>query len=400
MSKTFQKIFSLLILLIFFFCVLALGFFLGNRYVSSQNERFSRYASAEGAEWVKQLESDKDAVMIFVDYGDNASSLAQKLLEKDLISQPFLFTILSKLNGFDGAYQYGTHFVKKNMPYDEIMFLLTQKPSVKQVLFREGLSYLQMKQVLKQAGVSFDEALMDDIVKNPEKYNFQYDFLKNISNSSQRDNLLQGYLFPDTYTFDLNTDAKSILSMMLFNMSNKATEDQQKRAKSLGMSYDQVITLASIIEKEAGNTQEMYKISRVFHNRLAQGMPLQSCATVNYLREQEGKDPVFIVSAEDLNRENPYNTYKNAGLPPGPICNPGLEAIRAALYPYTAEKDLLFFSATGLGDNVFASTFEEHLKNVNQYLVPYAAQQGIQTTVANSGNQVYTEGGEIVSKGN
>lgn len=394
-----MKLLKNFIFFILFVClvlfVLWTGLNLGKRYVFSQNERFARYSTEEGVELIQP--DDKDAVMIFVDYGDTASSLAKKLEEKKIISQPFLFTVLSKLNGFDGAYQYGTHFVKKDMPYDEIMFMLTQKPSTKQVLFREGLSYLQIKETLKKAGIAFDEALMDDMVNNPSKYNFQYDFLKNIGNSEQRDNILQGYLFPDTYTFDLNTDSKSIISTMLYNMSQKVKDDQFERATRLDMSYDQIITLASIIEKEAGNTQEMYKISRVFHNRLAQGMPLQSCATVNYLREQEGLDPVFIVSYEDLNRESPYNTYRSAGLPPGPICNPGLEAIRAALYPHTAEKNLLFFSATGQGDNVFASSFEGHLRNINEYLVSYAQAQGLSTKVANSDGQIYTEGADLVS---
>lgn len=396
MLKNFKRLIFFVLFIVLVLGTLWLGFRIGNRYVLSQNERFSHYASEQASENFLKPD-DQDAIMIFVDYGDTASRLAQKLVEKEVISQPFLFTALSKLNGFDGAYQYGTHFVKKNMPYDEIMFVLTQKPSTKAVLFREGLSYLQIKKTLQNAGVAFDEALMDDIVKNPAKYDFQYDFLKNLSNVDKRDNLLQGYLFPDTYTFDLNTDSRSIIATMLYNMDQKAKEDQFVRAKKIGMTYDQIITLASIIEKEAGNTQEMYKISRVFHNRLAQDMPLQSCATINYLREEEGLDPVFIVSYKDLNRESAYNTYKHTGLPPGPICNPGLEAIRAALYPYTADKNLLFFSATGKGDNVFASNFEGHLKNINQYLVSYAQEKGLQTKVENNEGQIYTEGAELVS---
>lgn len=409
--KTLLRVTSLCCIILLMFIILFLGFRLGNRYVNSQNERFSQYDLQSRKDKTLAVESEEEngkntpafeitqdtpgAIMLYVNRGDSAKEIAKQLQAKGVIKHPILFEILSKLNGFDGGYQYGTHFVRKNMPYDELMFMLTQQPSTSKILFREGLSYKEMKQVMKEKGLVFDEALMDDMVEHPKKYNLSTSILENLNFNSDRQHLLQGYLFPDTYTFDLNTDAESILETMLENMGSQILPEQYERAKKLNMTFDEVITLASIIEKEAGNLSEMYKISRVFHNRLDQDMPLQSCATINYIRSENNLPPVLIVSQTDLDKDDPYNTYLHKGLPPGPICNPGLEAIRAALYPDTSEKDLLFFSATGKGDNVFAATFDGHLQNIEKYLLPSAKENGFTGDVVSKDGTVYSEGGDI-----
>lgn len=398
---------SFLLLMAFF---LYLGFYVGQKYVISQNERFSRYDKAvdsdtddtndsNGKGEDKAVHIDENypgAIMIYVNIGDTTDQIAAQLVEKKVISHPVLFKMISKLNGFDGGYQYGTHFVTKDMPYDEIMFNLTGKPATKQILFREGLSNKELKTVMKENGIILDENYFDDICANPSKYGLDFPFLKDIRFNKDRKSILEGYLFPDTYTFDLNTDPKKIIYTMLSNFNNQILPEQYERAKKM-MSWDDIIILASIIEKEAGNQQEMYKISRVFHNRLLKKMPLQSCATVNYIRQQNNLPPVLIVSEQDLQNPDPYNTYKINGLPPGPICNPGLEAIRAALYPDTQNKDLLFFSATGTGNNVFASTFEEHLNNINKYLLPLAKEKGFAGSVSNDEKTVYSSGGDITA---
>ena len=136
------------------------------------------------------------------------------------------------------------------------------------------------------------------------------------------------------------------------------------------MTLDEVITLASIIQMESAIPLDMYKVSRVFHNRLEYGDKLQSCATVNYLRRQQGKEPIFIVSEEDMEMDSPYNTYLYEGLPPGPICSPGLEAIHAALYPDIDSPNLYYFVSKGDGENYFSSSYEEHERAVEEYLVP------------------------------
>lgn len=180
---------------------------------------------------------------------------------------------------------------------------------------------------------------------------------------------LEGYIFPDTYliakSLVLNENISSvILKKTLANFENKFTPEMEARAKVLKMSIFEVITLASIIEKESGNSQEdRLLISGVFHNRLNIGMALQSDATVNYITNK--KTP--SISQADTELDTPYNTYKYKGLPPGPIGNPGLNSIMAALYP--KDTDFLYFlTDLKTGKAIFSKTFEEHIQNKQKYL--------------------------------
>lgn len=406
MSRKINRSVSALTTVILIMAVLVGGFSIGYHYVISQNKRFSQYDTqniaigSHGED--KKIVIGKDtpgAVMVYVRYGERTSDIARKLEKLNLISHPSLFVLMSKINGFDGGYQYGTHFLKEGMSYDEIMYNLTLKPSASNITFREGLTYKQMKQLLHERGVLFDEAMMDDIINSPRKYFADMPLLETLKALPGREWLLQGYLFPDTYSFDLNTDSRTIIETMLNNAELRITSDYHKRAKKMGMSMDEVINLAAIIQMESGNIQEMYKISRVFHNRLDMGMALQSCATINYVRAEQNLPRLLVISENDLNLDTPYNTYKNIGLPPGPICNPGLEAIRAALYPSNEPDDrkLLYFSATGDGHNVFSDTFDEHLKNVRKYVLPLAKEQGFDGNLDTGKNVIYSSGGTIIA---
>lgn len=309
---------------------------------------------------------------IFVDFGDATKQIAAKLEKAGLISSKTVFQILSKLNGFDGNYQYGTHYLRPNMGYDELMFTLTLKPNRVLVVIPEGSTYIDIKNILRKSNISFNEERMDKLMNSPEEFE-HFDFLDGIKRTPGRNFLLDGYLFPDSYYFDQNANEASIISTMLNNTHYKLLDQYYERAKALNMTMDQVIILASIIQKESSISQEMYKVSRVFSNRLAKSMSLESCATINYLRQQEGLEPVFLVKDKDLSRESAYNTYKNPGLTPGPICNPGAEAISAALYPDTSAEssNYLYFCAAGKeGKNVFANTLAEHQANIEKYLTP------------------------------
>jgi UPF0755 protein len=157
---------------------------------------------------------------------------------------------------------------------------------------------------------------------------------------------------------------------MLENFNNKLTKEHYKRAKELGMSMEQIITLASIIEREVSSSADRRLVSAVFHKRLKDRDPnikkLQSCATLQYIfLNQEGKVHQLITLA-DTNVDNAYNTYINPGLPPGPICSPGMDAINAALYP-DDDTEYMFFLSTGDGTTKFSKTYAEHLKAMKQY---------------------------------
>ncbi|NLZ55415.1 MAG: endolytic transglycosylase MltG [Clostridiaceae bacterium] len=394
-SRQVTKILLTFAAIVLLLAAVGFGFLSGFNYVDGQNKRFLKYDADTGGvvhvpratpsprpdgspekpdSTLPDFSTDREigpgtpgAIMIYVQRGDSSSEIAERLFEAGAINSKTLFTMLSKLNGFDGGYQYGTHFVTADMTYDEIMFRLTLPPVTVKVQFREGLTVEQMIAELQKQGVHFDIDEMLRMINNPARY-FKYDFLNDIPLSAMRRTRLQGWLFPDTYEFDLNTDAEQILSVILANTNRKLLPEYFDRAEALGMTMDEILTLASIIEKESSQIGEMYKVSRVFHNRLKREARLQSCATVNYLRILDNKPPILIVTSDDMKKSSSYNTYLNAGLPPGPICNPGLEAIRAALYPDTDEPDLYYFCSTGQGTNVFARTISEHEANIRTYL--------------------------------
>jgi UPF0755 protein len=172
---------------------------------------------------------------------------------------------------------------------------------------------------------------------------------------------LEGYLFPDTYYLPKGITVRDIAKRMVQRYKDMFTEDMRKQAKTLGFTEHQIITLASIVEKEAKVSSERKLIAAVYHNRLKQGMKLQADPTAVYgLRAWVTK-----VSAQDLKRKTPYNTYIHKGLPPGPIANPGRGAILATLYPENV--DYLFFVAQGDGSHFFSKDYSEHGKAIGRY---------------------------------
>jgi len=172
---------------------------------------------------------------------------------------------------------------------------------------------------------------------------------------------LEGYLFPETYRFPRNTKAKEVIKTMVAGLAQALTPELHARAKDLGMSTHTVLTLASLIEKETGVDAERELVSAVFHNRLRHKIPLQSDPTVIYgLSQFDGN-----IRKQDLESNSPYNTYRIAGLPPGPMANPGSKSIRAALYP--APVAYLYFVSKNDGTHIFASSLPEHNQNVDRF---------------------------------
>jgi len=170
---------------------------------------------------------------------------------------------------------------------------------------------------------------------------------------------LEGYLFPDTYVFPEDVLPSLVVKRMVGNFRRKFTPEMRARAKELGMSVREVVTLASIIEKESSNNEEKPLISSVFHNRMKLGMPLQSDPTVIYAMKKLGIWEGRLYRRHYREVKSPYNTYLHKGLPPGPICSPGLSSIKAALYP--ASTDYLYFIAVD-GHHEFSETYQQHLE--------------------------------------
>jgi UPF0755 protein len=172
---------------------------------------------------------------------------------------------------------------------------------------------------------------------------------------------LEGYLYPDTYLFDSGTPEDRLIRTMVRQFENRLAPDLVEGAAKLGLDPNQLVTLASIIQKEAGTRDEMPLIAAVFHNRLRRNMPLQADPTVIYgIANFNGN-----ITRKDLLTTTPYNTYRIPGLPPGPIASPGEDALRAAAFP--AKADYLFFVARGDGTHAFSKTLREHNSAVRQY---------------------------------
>lgn len=187
----------------------------------------------------------------------------------------------------------------------------------------------------------------------------QFDFLSDRPNGAG----LEGYFFPDTYKFTKGATTDDIMKKMLDNFGKKLTPELRDQIGKQGKTIFKTVILASIIEKEAGSKEDMGKISSVFHNRLNAGYKLESDATVNYVIGKGRAQATY----EDIEVNSPFNTYVYAGLPPAPIANPGMDAIKAAIYPETTEY-YYFLTKKDTNEAVFSKTYEEHLLNKAKYL--------------------------------
>jgi len=289
--------------------------------------------------------------------GSSTADIAAALKEQGIIKNPFWFRVFSKLGGHDGSFQQGTYMLQEKAGYQELYETLKKAPvtDAVKVTIPEGFELRQIADRLEEAGLINRERFY----KAVENGDFDYDFLKNLP---KRENRLEGYLFPDTYLFQPGESEEAILNKMLSRFNEVYTQTYRDRAKELGMTDDELITLASIIEREAQGDSDRKLVAGVFHNRLqSTSYPmLESCATVQYIL----KERKAVLSVADTKIDSPYNTYQNPGLPVGPIASPGKEAIEAALYP--EKTDYLFFVLDSQGVHRFAKTFAEHQENMRK----------------------------------
>ena len=369
LPKKIRIALRILIILVLLFSFAVAGVIFGYNYVISQEERFDALQQQIDDGTLVIDKNTEGAVVLVVEMGDSTGDIADKLLEMGLINNTFVFSLMSKVNGFDGAYVAGTHYLIPGLSYDEIMYFLTLEPSQVKVTIPEGTTYVELKALLHDAGLDFDDAEFDECMNSPDLF-VDYDFISAIEIDPDRDYILAGYLYPDTYYFDVNASPETIIRKFLNNMENKLYDEYYIRAEQIGMSMDEVITLASVIQQESGKVSDMMYISAVFHNRLDsedESMNyLGSSATINYLVELQGGTPSLLHTEEETSIDSPYNTYTHPGLPPGPICMPGLDAISAALYP-EPNCVYMYFCATGDGGTAFAVTLSEHEANVATY---------------------------------
>ncbi len=293
-------------------------------------------------------------VVITVPQGSGTHRIAKELKNNNLIHSEFFFKAASRVLGKDAKYNYGKFEIQRSSGYLGLFNVLTAPANVVdsvRVTIPEGYEIYKIADLLEEKGL-IDKDKFYYLVDNG---NFEYEFVKDIPKREMR---LEGYLFPDTYEFVAN-DEHGIINEMLGRFEEFYNKYKENINES-PLSMDEIITLASIIEREAGSADKKL-VSSVFHNRIeSPEYPyLQSCATVQYvLRERKP-----VLTHADTQIDSPYNTYINPGLPIGPIASPGEESIVAALFP---EKTNYFFFVLGSdGEHHFARTYNEHLNYKN-----------------------------------
>ena len=268
-----------------------------------------------------------------------------KILKKNRIIKNETFFILAvKLMGYEKKLQAGKfNLQKKTNNFQLIKKLVYGNESLVSVTVLEGWSLTQIsEEIEKKIGIKHIDFL--EVSRHPQ-------FLKKLGIVAKS---LEGYLFPDTYFFSEGVRPESIIETMVFQFKKNFSTDFKNRMREIGFNEIEVITLASIIEGEAIFDIERSKVSSVYHNRLKKGMKLQADPTIQYIIE----GPPRRLLNKDLKIESPYNTYLNYGLPPGPINNPGLQSIKAALFP--KETNFYYFVAKGDGYHTFTQTEKEH----------------------------------------
>lgn len=235
----------------------------------------------------------------------------------------------------------------------------TEDPTVR-VTFPEGLTAKQIAEKLEENKVCSAEDFMA-LVQGEYYAALSYEFIPEIENTENKAFVLEGYIFPDTYEFYKSESAETALARFLKNTDVKLTEEYRQRAQELGYTTDEIITLASIIQEEAGDPEEMPLVSSVLHNRIESPDygRLQCDVTINYVNDNITESP--YLSGDTAKYAELYNTYKCTGLPAGAICNPGLDAIEAALYP--ADTDYFFFVTDEDWNYYYAETYDEHKVN-------------------------------------
>jgi UPF0755 protein len=316
--------------------------------------------------------SSTDKVFFTIAKGQGVKDIAAALRKQNLIRSPLWFEVYTFLDGSKSGLMDGSYYLQQNMNTREVVKVLTgdTKAPEQSITIIEGLTIVDMAKYLGAKGVVAEDDFLiaaqatDSRTIVPGK---TYDFLADKPAAAD----LEGYLFPDTYRVLENPTAGQVIEKMLDNFGSKFTSQMRTAAAEGHMSMYQIVTLASILEKEipivrdkSGNpiNNDLSVAAGVFYNRLNTGMALQSDATLVYATGKKASQ----LTAGDKKIDSPYNTYKYPGLPFGPICNPSIDSISAAIYP--AKTDYLYFLTTPDGSVVFSKTYEEHLANIKKYL--------------------------------
>jgi UPF0755 protein len=314
-------------------------------------------AGAGGAyyNWATGASGPQEKVELLIPTGATGADVAELLAERDVIRSTFVFNLIARLRGFGSGFQAGKYDnLTTNMTVNEALDALREGPFVETVSasFPEGYRLEEVAdRAAQQLGISaqaFRRAARSGNYSIPPYL-------------PKGKDTLEGFLFPNTYDFLTDVDAKGVIARLLKEFETQAETLPWEQAEALGVTPYEVVTIASMIEREARVPEDRPKIARVIYNRLKQGMALEIDATVQYaLGDWE---PILIADREV---DDPYNTYLHAGLPPGPIASPGRASLEAALAP--AEGPWIYYVVIDAeGHHAFTDSYQEFLRLVDQY---------------------------------
>lgn len=352
--------------IVYVLVVLICGVVLGSVIVDAVNDVFA---------FVKE----DFEVEITIDNEDiTAAQLAKELKKLGVIDCEWAFKLYVAFKYDEGMnVEKGTYIISPSYNYDQIISSLhyVKERETVTITIPEGYTTDQIIDLFVSYGIGTREGFVEVL----EFGEFDYWFLEDLNPDAKRRYKLDGYLYPDTYYFFTDSSEKAAIKKLLSNFEKKIDKKYAQRCEELGMSLDEIITLASMIQMEAYLVNDYQYISSVFHNRLNDSITyphLQSDATIAYyIHFTTGERPT-VITEEHMQMESPYNTYTNEGLPPGAICSPSLNAIKAAMYPMDplvdeedtstdpARRVCYYFVTYNKGKALYAETYSEHLENI------------------------------------
>jgi UPF0755 protein len=307
---------------------------------------------------INTISQNNVEIQFDVEKGDDIITIGRNLAQENLIANRFYFYYYVWQNKLRGSITAGEYILEPGSNIAEIVYKMTNGDTIVhksddiKITFPEGWTMEKMSKRLNEKGLPGEAFLI--LAQNPPKELYdEYSFLEDGAS-------LEGYLFPDTYFLVPDTTAIKIIKKMLDNFDKKVDENYRNTISQSGNTLHDVIIFASVIEGEVSSSQDRQIVAGIFKNRLDINMALQSDATIDYIKGM----PEIKHTQADIEIDSPYNTYKYPGLPPGPINNPSLEAIDAAIAPQET-KYMYFLNNAQTGDTIFSETFDEHI--VNKY---------------------------------
>ncbi len=308
------------------------------------------------------VKSDEVVEVTIPEYA-TLDEVSEILYKNDIIRYPTVFKLYAVAEDYDGEFLQGTYSVTPMMNYDTLLMEFKEKPvsGTATITIPEGYSTDEIINLMVSNGIGTREGYID-VIQNGE---FDYWFLDDLEASGRTANRLyrlDGYLFPDTYEFYKSSSEEVVINKLLKRFGQIFTQEYRDQCYALGYTVDEMITLASMIEKEAASPSEFFLVSSVFHNRLNNRWTfprLESDATVLYVIAHDKGERPKTVTPQDLQYDTPYNTYMYEGFPPGPIANPSASAMLAALSPVSTEY-YYFYYMSSRGRTVYSATKAEH----------------------------------------